>query len=986
MIQLRPLLVGAFILAQGVAAFAQTTATASPTETTTSAAPAAPTATKSPARPAPKPEVSDETKKDDEVVTLNAFEVHADTSDSYGALESNSITRFRTDLETLPVDASIFTKTFMDDVAATSIEDMLIEYTGAYAGSSDPSANGVAGEAGDRQGSAEFTVGGLRLSVRRDGFVAMSVNTRGPVGATDSFSTERAEVIHGPQSLLYGGAGAGGIANIVSKQAYFRQRRGYVRHAIDQYGSKRTEFDYNVGTKNIAARVALLRTDKATYRWNIDGKADGAYAQLAFRLPHSTLLRVWGQSVDAKAINSTRLGNVDAFLPAGDPRRGSNPRFLIARGQADDIHIGATPINFGTVDSFGSWWASDYVKDKFAGASLETVVTKWLSTQLAVIYEDTMSIQNAPSKTILASGPAGTPFVGEPTEQLTMSGNTSSFQPTRKKAIRYSMLIEKGFFGNRYNTQTIIGVEAVSQHGGNYNSGYFKADSNWVVDTSGAASSYGRTALPTQYFSLANGIPRYPVFEPASNRVTINGQNYVLQTLRVPNPALATQLNPLGLVNGTGTYTNSGIVTRAYYLAHVASFFNNRVKFLGGARYDEQSGSQQGITSTGLKNAIYSKDKLSYNLGLNFTLRPRLNLFVSQSTAFDPDTSTSDPYGNPLRSSVSHGLQAGLRYSTEDHKISTSATYQSAVGTNQTQLIDQTWLDAINPNGINGRYAAFAGSDRWVNVDRKSDSLRLQIDANPTRSWRATLQGTFAKARVVSDGIFAQLYNDQFHTNSAGQVTYADGTPLLVGTTPLTLATINDPKSPYYANPDPDSGRITNSALTGLLTASTTHGTAATGASGLPITAMQYNWSDPYGHQGVLSPVAGSQYSPGPQLVLSFINRYTFSDGALKGLGIGTGVSKAWHNYAYYYTAGGTSATRGVRVPFIMPTPASLEYSVSYSRKIRRGFVFKTQLNVKNALNHYYYIIVPTASNGSYVNARLINTPRTFIWTNTLSF
>lgn len=971
-------------------------------DTPATPAPAAPTPATAPGATAPraaatpaKPKAKAPTAPEDEAVTLSAFEVSADSSESYGALDSNSITRFRTDLDTLPVDASIFTKTFMDDVNATSIEEMLVQYAGAYAGSSDPSANGIAGEAGDRQGSAEFTLGGLKLSVRRDGFVAMSVNTKGPVGSTDSFSTERAELIHGPQSLLYGGAGGGGIANIVSKQGHFNRRRGSIRFGFDQYGSKRTEFDYNYGAKKVALRIALLNTVKSTQRYLIDSHAQGAYAQLAFRLPHSTTVRVWGQAVDAKSTNSTRLANVDNFLPAGDPRRGKNPRFLIATGQADNIRIGDQGINFGNIDSFGSRWSGDYIDDKFAGASIETVITPWLSTQLAVIYEDTTATQIAPGKTLLAAGATGNPFPGEAAVSVATNGSVSSLGPARKKAIRFSTLLEKAFFANRFTTQTILGVESFTSESAGINSGYFRADANWKVETTGpAATAYGRITMPTQYYSIQHGIPRYPLFVPASERVTVNGVNYVLQSLRIPNKSLVSQQNPLGLAGGSGTYTESTIHTRAFYLAHVSGFFKNKLKFLGGGRYDEQSGAQQGITSTGLKNALYDKAKLSYNLGLNYTVLPRVNLFVSRSTAFDPDTSTSDPYGNPLLSSVSHGTQAGIRYSTPGRGASVSLTYSSNVGTNQTQLVDQTWLDAINPAGINGRYTAFAGSDRWVNVDRKSNGVRLQLDLHPTRNWRATLNGNFVQGKVASDGVFKQLYNDQFYTNG-GTVTYADKTPVLVDpagrtgpkTTPLTLAMINDPAGVFRANPDADSGRITNATLiTALTTVDPVHGTAATGVNGLPISAIQYTWTDPFGHKGELAPVAGNQYSPGPQYSFSFINHYTFTEGRLRGFGVGGGVSAALRNYAYYYTQGGTRATTGQRVPFILPSPAVFEYSVTYSRKLTRSLTWRSQINVNNALNHYYYVIVPTASNGTYENARAISTQRRVAWTNTISF
>ena len=52
-----------------------------------------------------KPQVSAE-----EAVQLSPFEVAADHDDSYGALNSNSITRFNTELSKMPVSADIFTQ------------------------------------------------------------------------------------------------------------------------------------------------------------------------------------------------------------------------------------------------------------------------------------------------------------------------------------------------------------------------------------------------------------------------------------------------------------------------------------------------------------------------------------------------------------------------------------------------------------------------------------------------------------------------------------------------------------------------------------------------------------------------------------------------------------------------------------------------------------------------------------------------------------
>src|SRR5438046_8884595 len=80
----------------------------------------------------------------EESVRLSPFEVKADSDNSYGALNSNSITRFNTELSKLPVSADIMSETFMRDVAAVSVEAMISTYAGGGGYSNFNAATGSA--------------------------------------------------------------------------------------------------------------------------------------------------------------------------------------------------------------------------------------------------------------------------------------------------------------------------------------------------------------------------------------------------------------------------------------------------------------------------------------------------------------------------------------------------------------------------------------------------------------------------------------------------------------------------------------------------------------------------------------------------------------------------------------------------------------------------------------------------------------------------
>src|SRR5438552_10361885 len=144
-------------------------------------------------------------------------------------------------MEMIPVSDDIFTETFMKDLALTSVEDAVQGYSagaGYASGVDNGSSSGASNQPGDRNGNAYIQLRGMNTpAMQRDGF--MPVGAFGnpgstAVGRTDNFDLERVEVIMGPQALLYGGGGAGGVINTVSKQARFGGRsRGSAAFRVD---------------------------------------------------------------------------------------------------------------------------------------------------------------------------------------------------------------------------------------------------------------------------------------------------------------------------------------------------------------------------------------------------------------------------------------------------------------------------------------------------------------------------------------------------------------------------------------------------------------------------------------------------------------------------------------------------------------------------------------------------------------------------------
>lgn len=192
---------------------------------------------------------------------LTPFTVESTSEKSYGAINSNSITSFNAELEKLPISADVLTSAFMEDTNSTTLENMLRTYSaGAGTGSAQGDVGGIPVNQPLDRGGGDSVSAGVQLRglgaavVNQDSFMLPSP---AGTGLNSNFGVEHVEVINGPQSLLYGNGGGGGVVNVISKQARFgRAPSGSIKVQIDQYGHRLGQFDYNVshGCASASAR------------------------------------------------------------------------------------------------------------------------------------------------------------------------------------------------------------------------------------------------------------------------------------------------------------------------------------------------------------------------------------------------------------------------------------------------------------------------------------------------------------------------------------------------------------------------------------------------------------------------------------------------------------------------------------------------------------------------------------------------------------
>jgi outer membrane receptor protein involved in Fe transport len=219
-----------------------------------------------------------------DLIELSPFEVTSKKDIGYASPTAMSGTRTNELLENLPNAISVLNQDFLQDIASNNFLDA-VEFM--------PGAENILNDQGTR-GAPQGVRSGTQISFRgvqtfrqlRDGFVWYVPQ--------DMFNTERIEVSRGPAGVAYGDVDTGGIINIGTKRAHDRDAySGQVRY--DTFGTRRYSVDFNkeLVPKRLAFRLnAIERNDAASARQRTNTKGDGIAGALRWDVTKDGRTRV----------------------------------------------------------------------------------------------------------------------------------------------------------------------------------------------------------------------------------------------------------------------------------------------------------------------------------------------------------------------------------------------------------------------------------------------------------------------------------------------------------------------------------------------------------------------------------------------------------------------------------------------------------------------------------------------------------------------
>ena len=173
----------------------------------------------------------------EEVIELSPFVVATQTDTGYAATNTLEGSRLNTALRDTPAAISIFTKDLLDDLGATTMEEILRYDLSAEVSFGDGEAGGTGNQTSNFAEGFSFRARGLGASFSTDGFRT--------AGEPNTYNVERVGSTRGPNAILFGTGSAGGNLNFRTRAPGLTKNLTAFDFKVASESTKRAAVDVN---------------------------------------------------------------------------------------------------------------------------------------------------------------------------------------------------------------------------------------------------------------------------------------------------------------------------------------------------------------------------------------------------------------------------------------------------------------------------------------------------------------------------------------------------------------------------------------------------------------------------------------------------------------------------------------------------------------------------------------------------------------------
>ncbi|MGC9451300.1 MAG: TonB-dependent siderophore receptor [Oceanipulchritudo sp.] len=593
------------------------------------------------------------------VFELSAFEVN--TSEDQGYIASNAVSAYRVNLpiQEVPLQISVVTREFLDDIKAVNLEEAL-GYTVGVSRGIEENFDGV------------FSIRGLQAAFpKRNGFRRYYT--------VDMTNVERVEVVKGPASALFGEAQPGGIVNYVTK-APLPEPRYEATFTLGSYDYYRGQINLtgplNKG-KNLLYRLDASYLDRDDYRdWSYEKRTVIA-PMLEWRPTKKTKLKFDIEYVDrdwlppslAPLVNLEGIAYVEsleALANSDDPKAGQARFFLDTFLYPQEPR--PVPGEVDTLLSFASAFGMPLPQNR----------------QDLYFYR---SIHPDIPRTWSSTGP----FASHDFESYsyTLEGNHQFSNGWSVRFVSSKADIKQGYFRSRPNRTRLWG------------DGFYRGQRDFTSENN-VFNIQADLLIPVDLgWSRHNLIVGGELFTDEFEGWTFTDAdaiagNFFLQRYFEDSPfnpnrrggsgfgmdgyIIEPTYGVAGLQQPPNNDTRQERETRSVYISDQISMFNERLKILAGLRYDDlqqeifdiQVVPEMQVVDGALRSST-PVSKWSPQIGANYEILAGVYLYANYSESFSAGLGEYTPPNSPPLTrppELGEGREFGIKYSLMDGKLS----------------------------------------------------------------------------------------------------------------------------------------------------------------------------------------------------------------------------------------------------------------------------------------------------------------------------
>ncbi len=725
----------------------------------------------------------------DATVTLSPFEVRSEQDTGYTATNTLAGSRLNTSLRDTPAAISVFTKEFLDDIGAINVTEAL-EY--GLNGSKDTS---------DYTGNTPVS-NDLIFQLR--GFTGASLgrNYFAWSLSSDSYNIERLDFARGPNSILFGIGGPGGILNTSTKRAAIDGRPvNELRLRVGSWDDYRGTLDIGrtLVKGRLAARVNVLWQDRQGWREFDRLDRTGAALAVTYRPFKHTEIRFDGEYGDVNQTVSQpwpAQERLQPWLDAGKPMSATFGAAATGTGNNTARQFIYDPIGgVGPISWFGGRLTNTGPTSPALGNNT-IAITDWsLVPRNATLsgpgftgdffYHNTGLFveQRIGSLAVEAAwnrqSEQREQFRPQVFNDVALRGDPNAFLPDGRRnpgAGKYytdgqlqvdyrdqvrtdwrltaSYALDLRKHGEWFGTHTLAGLLTRRENVGHNDS------LNEVNATPDGSANY-----PRDLTNANNQLRRRTYLDFSSGNPDLRG-------MHDPRRFPVNNVNGVtsALVRTRDATTNDLTRTDSQMIATQSRFLRDHLVVTVGARRDKQAvwGSTADLDANGDLNN--DRDPVSRTFpkrrrlataartqghtatfGAVYNVTRHLGVFYNQANNFVPQ-SDRDIFNNLLGNRRGEGKDMGIRLSLLDNRISGSISRYQTAQVNQSVGRDNAYINAMNAiwQAI-GRVDRFADTASRDSQDTDGRGWEYDFTANPTPNWRLSLN--FAQTKQITTNI-----------------------------------------------------------------------------------------------------------------------------------------------------------------------------------------------------------------------------------------